>query len=68
MLNVFGIPRDALPKVVDSSGVVGMCSETILGRKIPIAGIAGDQHARAVRTVLLVRAWRKIHSARAALC
>ena len=23
----------------------GMCSETILGRKIPIAGIAGDQHA-----------------------
>ena len=45
MLNVFGIPRDALPKVVDSSGVVGMCSETILGRKIPIAGIAGDQHA-----------------------
>ena len=45
MLNVFGIPRDALPKVVDSSGVVGMCSETILGRKTPIAGIAGDQHA-----------------------
>ena len=45
MLNVFGIPRDALPKVVDSSGIVGMCSETILGRKIPIAGIAGDQHA-----------------------
>ena len=40
-----GIPRNALPKVVDSSGVVGMCSETILGRKIPIAGIAGDQHA-----------------------
>lgn len=53
MLNVFGIPRDALPKVVDSSGVVGMCSETILGRKIPIAGIAGDQHAGAVWTVLL---------------
>ena len=45
MLNVFGIPRDALPKVVDSSGIVGMCSETILGRKIPTAGIAGDQHA-----------------------
>lgn len=53
MLNVFGIPRDALPKVVDSSGVVGMCSETILGRKIPIAGIGGRPARRAVRTVLL---------------
>ena len=45
MLEVFGIPRDALPQVVPSSGVVGMCAESVFGREIPIAGIAGDQHA-----------------------
>ncbi len=45
MLNVFGIPRDALPKVVDSSGVVGMCSKRYSAGKFRLPGIAGDQHA-----------------------
>ena len=45
MLNVFGIPRDAPPKVVDSPAL-WLYSKRYSRRKIPpIAGIAGDQHA-----------------------
>ena len=43
LLTLFGIPRSVLPKIVSSSGVVGETSA--LGQAIPIAGIAGDQHA-----------------------
>lgn len=45
LLDELQIPRNALPQVVESSGVVGMCQSTVLGTDIPIAGIAGDQHA-----------------------
>lgn len=45
LLEELQIPRSALPQVVQSSGVVGMCQSTVLGTDIPIAGIAGDQHA-----------------------
>lgn len=45
LLHEFGIPETALPRVVESSGVVGSCMEAVLGAEIPIAGIAGDQHA-----------------------
>lgn len=40
LLELLGVPASVLPEVVDSSGVV---AETESG--IPIAGIAGDQHA-----------------------
>lgn len=40
-----GIPGSALPRVVDSSGVVGTMSADVFGCEIPIAGMAGDQHA-----------------------
>ncbi len=45
LLEKFGIPRSALPQVVESSGIVGMCQSPVLGSEIPIAGIAGDQSA-----------------------
>lgn len=45
LLNLFNIPRAMLPKVVPSSGVVGMTDAAIIGEEIPIAGIAGDQQA-----------------------
>ena len=45
MIDELCIPRSALPEVVDSSGVVGMMSADVFGCEIPIAGIAGDQHA-----------------------
>ena len=43
LLDVFGIPRSMLPQVRSSSEVYGETS--LLGRAIPIAGIAGDQQA-----------------------
>lgn len=45
LLQLFGVPRGMLPEVRASSEVYGECDETLLGRKIPIAGIAGDQQA-----------------------
>lgn len=40
-----GIPASALPRVAECGEIVGMCSPEILGEEIPIAGMAGDQHA-----------------------
>lgn len=45
MMLELGIPRSALPDVLDSSGIAGYCSPEVFGHEIPIAGIAGDQHA-----------------------
>ena len=45
LLSLLGIPRACLPKVVDSSGFIGMLDPAILGRPIPVTGMAGDQHA-----------------------
>src|SRR5215831_16109528 len=43
LLALLDIPRDVLPEVVASSGI---CAEAdVLGTRIPIAGIAGDQQA-----------------------
>jgi glycerol kinase len=45
LLKLFNIPRAVLPKVVPSSGIVGMTDAALLGEEIAIAGIAGDQQA-----------------------
>ncbi len=45
LLGMLNIPRAILPKVVDSSGVIGMLDPEILGRAIPVAALAGDQHS-----------------------
>ncbi len=45
MLKELGIPRSALPRVAESGEIVGVCSPEIFGVEIPIAGMAGDQHA-----------------------
>lgn len=43
LLALFGVPRSLLPEIRDSSEVYANASEVIPG--VPIAGIAGDQHA-----------------------
>ena len=43
LLERFRIPREILPVIVNSSGVVGETDRGLLGRSIPIAGIGGDQ-------------------------
>lgn len=45
LLGALQIPREMLPEVRDSSGVVGEADPEWFGRPIAIAGIAGDQQA-----------------------
>jgi glycerol kinase len=43
LLGLFGVPRELLPEIRASSGVVGEAS--LLGATVPVAGVAGDQQA-----------------------
>ena len=43
LLEIFGVPEAVLPRVVPSSGVVGEAD--LLGARVPIAGLVGDQQA-----------------------
>ena len=45
LLKIFDVPKGILPKVVDSSSVSAYVDQEILGRNIPITGIAGDQQS-----------------------
>lgn len=45
LLDLFGVPEAILPKVVDSSGLIGETDPQWFGKPIPIAGVAGDQQA-----------------------
>ncbi len=45
LLKILDIPKQMLPEVVDSVHCVGYLHRDILGERIPIAAIAGDQHA-----------------------
>ncbi|HKJ86502.1 MAG TPA: glycerol kinase GlpK [Spirochaetia bacterium] len=46
LLALLGIPRSIMPEVAPSSGTIGTTSPDIFpGVAVPIAGIAGDQHA-----------------------
>jgi glycerol kinase len=43
LLELFGVPREVLPRIVPSTGAVA--EATLLGATVPVAGIAGDQQA-----------------------
>jgi glycerol kinase len=43
LLALFGVPRHVLPRVCASSEIVG--EATLLGTRVPVAGVAGDQQA-----------------------
>ncbi|MGI9185264.1 MAG: glycerol kinase GlpK [Solirubrobacteraceae bacterium] len=46
LLELFGIPERALPKVVSSSGQIATTRPQMLhGHEVPVAGVAGDQQA-----------------------
>ncbi|MFH1512131.1 MAG: glycerol kinase GlpK [Bacillota bacterium] len=45
LLHMMNIPRALLPEVVDTAHVIGDLRAEILGRPIPVASLAGDQHA-----------------------
>jgi glycerol kinase len=42
---VLGIEPHNLPALVDTSGVIGETDRTAFGARVPIAALAGDQHA-----------------------
>ncbi|MCE2706636.1 MAG: glycerol kinase GlpK [Proteobacteria bacterium] len=45
LLEILDIPKEILPQIVPSSGIIGEASSGLFGSRIPIAGIAGDQQA-----------------------
>ena len=45
LLSILNVPKNLLPKVLDSSQKVGLIDRLILDAEIPICGIAGDQQA-----------------------
>ncbi len=45
LLQLFGIPRNSLPRIVDSSDPLAVADAAHFGASIPITGIAGDQQA-----------------------
>ena len=45
LLSLFDIPKNILPKVVDSSSTSAYVDHKFFGVRIPISGIAGDQQA-----------------------
>ena len=59
LLSIFNIPRSLLPEVRSCSEVYGYTSENILGSRIPIAGIAGDQQAATFGQAALERGMAK---------
>jgi len=48
LLDLWGVPRGALPEIVDCAGDFGTTLAAHLGVPIPIAGLAGDQQAAAI--------------------
>lgn len=45
LLELFDIPESMLPEVKSSSEIYGYTKATLFAKKVPIAGIAGDQQA-----------------------
>jgi glycerol kinase len=45
LLGLLRVPRGLMPRVVASSGVLAETDAALLGRSLPIAGMAGDQQA-----------------------
>ena len=48
LCDLFGVPRNALPDIVDCAGPIGLTQPAHFGRAIPITGMAGDQQAAAI--------------------
>ena len=59
LLRILDIPRNLLPAVVPSSGVVGETDPAWFGRPIPIAGMIGDQQGAAFGQACLEKGMAK---------
>ena len=45
LLKIFNIPTAMLPEVKDSAANFGFMEDHVLGHRLPILGVAGDQQA-----------------------
>ncbi len=45
LLELFGVPRSMMPAVKDSAYNYGFTDASVLGARIPVCGVAGDQQA-----------------------
>ncbi|WP_128226494.1 glycerol kinase GlpK [Halobacteriaceae archaeon SHR40] len=45
LMEILGVPEAILPEVKESSEIYGYTDEDVFGAEVPIAGVAGDQHA-----------------------
>lgn len=48
LCNLFGVPADALPRVVDTHGELARTDPALLGTAIPICGLVGDQQSATI--------------------
>jgi glycerol kinase len=55
LLDLFRVPRGALPEIVDSAGPLGTTLPDHFGAAIPICGVAGDQQAAAIGQTCFAR-------------
>ncbi len=45
LLDLFGIPEESMPKIVPTSGELGLVQEIHFGKEIPLYAMVGDQQA-----------------------
>lgn len=57
---LFSVPREALPELVPTSGVVGETAPDLLGASVPVAARAGDQQASAFAQGVFERGQAKL--------
>ncbi len=48
LCDLFGVPKAALPEVVDTHGQLATCAAEWLGSDIPICGLVGDQQSATI--------------------
>jgi len=55
LLNILGVPKAVLPRVLDSSAAFGLTDPELFGTAIPIYGVAGDQQAALIGQACFAR-------------
>ncbi|SFO97502.1 glycerol kinase [Qipengyuania nanhaisediminis] len=48
LCKLFGVPRESLPRVVDTHGELAVATEEWLGQAVPITGLVGDQQSATI--------------------
>ena len=60
LLELFGVPRALLPRVCDTSGVVGQTDAGVFGAPLPLAALVGDQQAALFGQACTARGMTKV--------